>query len=192
MNLQAVNLPDFVLETGRLLIRPIKADDAAAVFRYRSDANTNRFQGWVPAILEEVHYFIENRVEKRFNQPDTWFQLVIILKSNGQLIGDIGIHFTGIRNDEVELGCTLALAHHGSGFAREALQEVIGFLFTEFVKNQLVAFIHPENQASVKLFGHLGFTCKSPEEDETTDPELKFGLLARDFLFRNRKDESTK
>ncbi len=183
---------DFRLSSDRILLRPIVPDDAAAIFKYRSDAETNRFQGWIPAILEEVHHFIEHRIAKTFNLPDTWVQFAIILKSNGELIGDIGVHFTGSQNEQIELGCTLHKIQQGNGYAREALQKLIEFLFVEHEKEKLIAFIHPENSSSIRLFEGLGFVKEQKLLDANSDLELKFGLSANEFLFRKRKEQSTK
>jgi len=183
---------DFGVTTERLLLRPIVHDDALAIFKYRSDAETNRFQGWIPAILEEVHYFIEHRIAKTFNLPDTWVQFAIILRSNGELVGDIGVHFIGSQNEQIELGCTLHKIQQGNGYAREALQKLIEFLFVEHEKEKLIVFIHPENKSSIRLFEGLGFVKEQTLLDVDDDLELKFGLAAKDFLFRKRKDHSTK
>ena len=45
------------LETERLLLRPMCIGDAEAVFAYRSDAVTNRYQGWIPRTLGDMHDF---------------------------------------------------------------------------------------------------------------------------------------
>ncbi len=58
------------LETERLLIRDLTLDDKQAVFNYRSDAEANKFQSWIPETLEDVEQFIE-RNNKEFNQPES-------------------------------------------------------------------------------------------------------------------------
>ncbi|MHC1780179.1 MAG: hypothetical protein AB9922_08085 [Bacteroidales bacterium] len=54
------------LETKRLSIRPITLDDKEAIFRYRSDKTTNKYQGWIPEKVEEVVSFIGFRKEAHF------------------------------------------------------------------------------------------------------------------------------
>lgn len=145
------------LETGRLLLRPIQAADAPALFAYRSDAETNQYQGWIPTNISEVEAFID-RLPTSFNQPDSWFQLAIIEKENNQLIGDVGIHFLGGNNNQqVELGCTLAKAQHGKGYASETLKCVIASLFHELDKHRMIGSIDPANAGSIALMKRLGF-----------------------------------
>ena len=46
------------LTTQRLKLRPVRPDDAEAVYSYRSDRQTNRFQGWIPETVHEVEQWI--------------------------------------------------------------------------------------------------------------------------------------
>ena len=102
-----------ILETERLTLRPICLNDSEKVFQYRSDSKTNKFQGWIPKKIDDVHYFIKVRVSPLIDQNGTWFQFVVILKQNGELIGDIGLHFFDKENKQVEIGCTLDKKYHG-------------------------------------------------------------------------------
>lgn len=145
------------LETNRLLIRPIQLNDAKPVFNYRSDSFINQYQGWIPKTLNDVHDFINNKTSQEINQPETWFQFVIIKKSNNQLIGDVGIHFIDNDGFQVELGCTLDKNYHGKGFATEALKTVIDFIFTQLHKRRIIVSLDPRNNSSLRLIERLGF-----------------------------------
>jgi len=143
-----------MIQTERTHLRPIAPEDNEALFAYRSDAETNQYQGWVPKTLEEVNQFIQKNPAE-FNQPDTWFQLVIIEKASDQLIGDIGVHF--IDEHQVELGCTLSKAMHGKGFAVESMSGVITYLFNHLNKHRITTSIDPLNISSIKLVERLNF-----------------------------------
>lgn len=143
-----------MLETERFLIRAIAAEDAPSVFAYRSDAITNQYQGWIPKQLSEVDEFIAKN-PKDINQPDTWFQLVIIDQENKELVGDIGIHF--IDEQQVEIGCTLNKASHHKGVATESLRKVIDYLFKQLNKHRIIGSIDPDNAPSISLVERLGF-----------------------------------
>jgi len=143
-----------MIESKRLLIRPILNEDAKAVFAYRSDAITNQYQGWIPKNLSEVDEFIAKN-PKSINQTDSWFQLVMIEKESDELIGDIGLHF--IDEHQVELGCTLSKEVHKLGYATESLQRVISFLFETLDKHRITSSIDPLNKPSIDLVERLGF-----------------------------------
>jgi RimJ/RimL family protein N-acetyltransferase len=144
------------LETERLLIRDLTLDDKHAIFNYRSDAEANKFQSWIPQTLEDVEQFIE-RNNKEFNQPESWYQVLITEKDSKAVIGDIGIHFFGAENLQVELGITLNKDFQGRGYASEALKGVINFLFSDLKKHRVMASIDPENIDSLKLMERIGF-----------------------------------
>jgi len=145
------------LTSQRLLLRPVQASDAPALFAYRSDAETNQYQGWIPQTLDETTDFIRNRVSPTINQPDTWFQLVIVEQSSNRIIGDVGIHFMDEESRQVEIGCTLRKDCHGNGYATEALKVIITYLFEELTKHRVVTSIDPQNLASIALVERLGF-----------------------------------
>lgn len=145
-----------MINSLRLTLRPIAQTDAEAIFSYRSDADTNQYQGWVPQTLDEVRQFI-NRQTAEFNEPDTWYQLAIIRNEDQKLIGDIGIHFVGANNRQAELGCTLHKEFHGNGYAAEAMRAVIHHLFSTLNKHRIFASVDPENTASIRLLERLGF-----------------------------------
>jgi RimJ/RimL family protein N-acetyltransferase len=146
-----------ILETERLTLRPICLNDSEKVFQYRSDSKTNKFQGWIPKKIDDVHYFIKVRVSPLIDQNGTWFQFVVILKQNGELIGDIGLHFFDKENKQVEIGCTLDKKYHGKGYATEAMNEVLKYLFNVLNKHRIIASIDPKNKSSIKLVKRLNF-----------------------------------
>ncbi len=145
-----------MIETNRTLLRPITAEDNESIFRYRSDAETNKYQGWIPKNLVEVDTFIAKN-PKEFNLPESWFQLVIIENESQSIIGDIGVHFIGTDNYQCEIGCTLSKVQQGKGYATESLKGVINYLFNSLNKHRIVTSIDPENIASIQLMERLGF-----------------------------------
>lgn len=147
---------DLLIQSERLNLRPIKAEDAKAIFGYRSNATINQFQGWIPETIAEVHDFIRNKVSEVIDQPGTWFQLAIIRKDTGELIGDVGIHFLESDSLQVEIGCTLNFNQHGNGYATEALTETLNFLFRSLNKHRVIASIDPRNEKSIKLVERIG------------------------------------
>ena len=143
--------------TERLLLRPIRLDDADAIFQYRSDPKSNQFQGWIPETIDDVHEFINNKVAPVMDIVGTWYQFVIIKKETHEVIGDVGVHFLDSEKQQVEVGCTLAKNHQGKGYATEALNEMIRYLFDRVQKHRIIASLDPQNSQSIKLIERLGF-----------------------------------
>lgn len=145
------------LETERLLLRPIQPPDAEAVFKYRCNKQVNRYQSFIPESVDEVNYFIAHKVSREINVPGTWTQWVVLKKDNGELIGDIGIHFHDQEPGQAEIGCTFNDLYHGKGYATEALKKITDFLFDELGKERITASVDPRNLPSVRLMERLGF-----------------------------------
>jgi len=144
------------LNTKRLTLRPLTILDAEALYKYRSDSETNQYQGWIPKSIDDAKSFI-SKIAKNIDEYDTWFQMAIIFKENGELIGDVGIHFFDVDKYQVEIGCTLSKKNHGKGYASEALKAIIEYLFFNLYKQRITCSIDPKNQASVKMVERLGF-----------------------------------
>lgn len=177
---------DIAIKTERLLLRPIKKGDAESVFRYRSDAFANRYQGWIPKTVDDVISFIENRVSPTININGTWFQLVIIKKDDNTIIGDIGLHFFDSENKQVEIGCTIDKNYQKHGYASESLSEIFRYLFINLDKHRIIASIDPRNEGSIKLVEKLRFRKEAHfkesifQEGEWLD-DLVYAILRKDW-----------
>ena len=144
------------LETNRLLLRPILPSDKEMIFEYRSDKETNKYQGWIPENVKDVEAFI-GKVSKTINEPETWFQFVIVEKESKRIIGDLGIHFFGEENLQVEIGCTLNKNFQSKGYATESVETVINYLFNDLKKHRIRTSIDPKNRNSINLVERIGF-----------------------------------
>lgn len=173
-----------IIETLRLSLRPIENKDAVALFKYRSDAITNKFQGWIPKKLEEAYEFIK-KVSTEMDVIDSWFQFVIIEKNSNKIIGDIGVHFLDTDKKQVEIGITLDVEQQGKGFATEALNGIINYLFNKLNKHRIIASIDPENNKSIELFERLGFR----KEAHFKESLLINGKWVDDLIYAILKNE---
>lgn len=139
------------LMTQRLVLRPLRLSDSAAVFEYRSNPDVSRFQVWEPQDVREVRSFIAGLLDVEPDMPGTWYQLAITLRETGELVGDCGLHFPTERQGQAEVGITLAPAHQGRGYATEALERVLEYLFSDLGKHRVYATVDPRNAASIAL-----------------------------------------
>lgn len=144
------------IETNRLILRPISLDDKNEVFEYRSDTETNKYQGWIPTTINDVEIFI-GKTSSQINEPDTWFQFVIVEKESRKIVGDLGIHFFDLENKQVEIGCTLNKDFQNKGYATESVKSMIDFLFKDLDKHRIITSIDPKNKSSIQLVERIGF-----------------------------------
>ncbi len=168
--------------TARLRIDALQPEDAAALFAYRADPAVARYQGWKPAAVDEAARFIE---AQRQAVPDTlgnWWQRAIRLRDSGELIGDLGLHF--VDADTVELGISLAPAHQRQGYAHEAVEVMLDFVFGGLHKRRVVALVDPRNLACIRLLEGLGMRRTGAR----TDPVV-FALPASEWLAPPTEDD---
>jgi RimJ/RimL family protein N-acetyltransferase len=144
------------LETERLILRPLRPADGAAVFRYRSDPEVSRYQNWEPSTLSEVDDFIARTMVLEPDTPGTWYQLAICRRGTGELVGDCGLRFPLDRGYEAEFGISLAPEFQGRGYASEALEAVLAYLFERLDKHRVFGSVDPRNHASLRLMERVG------------------------------------
>jgi len=175
------------LLTERLILRPIQFADTREVFAYRSDSETNKYQGWIPKTMDDVEAFIGKT--SQINEPGTWFQLVIIEKESGKIAGDLGIHFFDAENRQVEIGCTLSKTAQHKGYATEAVSKIAEYLFQELKKHRIIASVDPDNKNSIRLMERLGFRKEAHFVESLLIngkwvDDLVYALLERDWKGR--------
>lgn len=160
-------MPGFQIETPRLLLRPMVPADAPEVYRYRSDAATNKYQGWIPSSLADVLEFI-HRLASELDTAGSWFQFVIVQKESKAIIGDLGVHFHATAPRQVEIGCTMAKDHQQMGYATESIKAILGFIFNTLNKEQVFAAADPRNSGAIALLERLGFMRETPDKNSST------------------------
>lgn len=137
---------EFPLETERLLIRPLAADDAPALHEIWSEPANERFtHGWnPPRSAEETLSWIE--------RDGTWG---VWERETGELVGDCSLFpFEG----EWELAYGLRRDRWGRGYATEAARACIDAGFEQLGLGRIVADIHRRgNPASERVLEKLGF-----------------------------------
>jgi len=178
--------PDDVIETPRLRLDRLRAEDAAALFAIRGDPEVARYQGWQPADEGEAAAFIAAQVERPFGAPDGWNQRAVRLREDGALIGDLGLHFPPTREDPFEFGISLAPAHQGHGYAREAVAAVIDHAFGAWGYRRVVGSVDPRNTASMALCRALGMRQEAHHRESLRIrgdwvDDVVFALLAREW-----------
>ena len=150
-------LKTFSLETPRLILRRFTPADAANFAAYRTDPEIARYQSWdTPYTLEQALYFIHAIGSDEPGRPGEWFQVAIQLKSDPLLIGDCAFQILAEDPKQAEIGFTLAGGYHGQGYAAEAVQGLLAYLFTSFNLHRVRANCDVENTASARLLERVG------------------------------------
>ncbi len=141
-----------VLETARLRLRPMSADDAAAMYRVYADEVAMRWWSHAPhASVEQTR----EALAKHIADP-AWRSWAITLKGDDTAIGSLAAHEKR-QGKVVEIGYSLVRSHWGQGYAREAVARLIDRLIREEGMRRVFADTDPENDGSNRLLESLGF-----------------------------------
>jgi aminoglycoside 6'-N-acetyltransferase len=148
----------FYLETPRLILRPFEDRDALPFAVYRSDPEVARFQGWeAPYSLEQAREFVSEMKTRTPGTPGEWFQAAVERKEDGALIGDCVFKRLAYEPRVAEIGYTLARPYQHHGYASEAIQALLGYIFDTLGLHRVLADCDPQNTSSVRLLEKLGF-----------------------------------
>jgi ribosomal-protein-alanine N-acetyltransferase len=150
------DLPE--LETGRLLLRKMRLDDAPAMFAYASDPEVTRY------VLFETHRSVEDseaflRLAVEGYERGDFGGWGVVLKDSGSFVGTCGVDMGYVpEHARAELGYVLSREHWGKGLMPEAVRAVIRFGFGRMELNRIQARCMIENTASARVMEKAGMT----------------------------------
>jgi RimJ/RimL family protein N-acetyltransferase len=137
-----------MIETDRLLLRPLTPEDETALAAVLGDAETLR---WYPHPFsrDEVREWIERQMRR---YPDGSGLLGLVERQTGRLIGDCGPVWQEIEGrTELEIGYHVHRERWSRGFATEAARVVMDYAFRRLDVDRVVSMIRPENVASRRV-----------------------------------------
>lgn len=174
----------FELRTDRLTLRMLARRDITAFTMYRNDPDVARYQEWtLPYTRDLAHELVDEMEALGAPRPGSWAQLA--MEHAGQLVGDFAVWIDP--DDELAMiGYTVAPAHQGHGYAVEAAEAVIDWLFARDTIHRVAATIDPRNIASARVLERCGFqyvgTARAAawSHGEWTD-DARFSLLRAEW-----------
>jgi RimJ/RimL family protein N-acetyltransferase len=143
------------LETGRLRLRPVRADDAAilpALVTAKVGAMTaNWAYPFTPAMARQrVAEAIAANAEGRV------FNRLVEQRDDGAPMGWLGVVRSSADPQTGSLGYWLNDAYHGKGFLTEALRAFMPAAVAALGLRRLAAGARPDNAASIAALERLG------------------------------------
>ncbi len=186
------------IRTERLLIRSMSADDAESLAERRSDPKAAKYQNWTtPFPFEKAQKIAVENEAMDGPENDEWWMASVCDGETGDVIGDLALHMTQDCHT-AEVGYTFSPAHWGKGYAVEALQALVDYLFETLDVTRIFGGLHPDNPASAMVLERCGFlfeghTRSSFWLDGEVSDDWIYGLLREDWeKWRNRPRNSPK
>lgn len=144
------------LHTDRLLLREFITADWPTVLAYQRDPRYLRYYEWTDRTPDDAQRFVQMFLDQQDEQPRRKFQLAVVLKESGQLIGDCGIRKSSLSAHEADIGYEIAPDHWGHGYATEAARAIVRFGFAELNVHRIWAWCIADNAASARVLEKLG------------------------------------
>ena len=142
-----------VLESQRLILRPLTVDDMEAAFKWTGDPRVNKFmiyplyksakdgREWLESLYED-----EKKLDYGF-----------VLKSTGELIGSGGLYY----HEDIDVwsvGYNLAYDHWHHGYTPEAISRIIEYVKSKYEVRVIAGTFAVDNNGSRRVMEKLGMT----------------------------------
>ena len=176
------------LSTGRLLLRPLRDSDAAALLAIFADPAVVRYWSTPPWKSAEQAIAMIDRDAKAMAAGEH-LRLGVERTDDGALIGMCTLFAFSEQCRRAEVGYALASHAWGKAYMDEALRALLNYGFSDLKLNRVEADIDPRNEASARSLERLGFKKEGHLRQrwivagEVSDTAL-YGLLHRDWHWR--------
>jgi ribosomal-protein-alanine N-acetyltransferase len=151
--------PAHLIETERLVIRPFRMTDLPQVLARVRDPEVTRFTGGTVSPEKATRLFqqVIDRQAERF----PFGHRAIVLRASQLNIGYCGLgDLPHVAEKLIEISYGLNREFWGQGYATEAATALLRHGFEELKLAEVVAAIHPQNVASIRVAEKLGLTYR--------------------------------
>jgi RimJ/RimL family protein N-acetyltransferase/catechol 2,3-dioxygenase-like lactoylglutathione lyase family enzyme len=168
-----------VLATARLVLRPLTADDAVALFPTLSDPESCRYWWHEPhRDLAETRAHLVEQLER------TSAALWAITREGGAALGYVSVY--SIEGPVAEIGYIADPVLRGGGHVTEAAMAARNWAFEALGISRLSAILSPENPASRRVLEKLGFVLEGITREDypmggRMHDTMRMGLLRREW-----------
>jgi len=177
--------PTYPIETKRLLLRPLQAGDADAIYAYLSREDVCRYLLHPPRTFGEV----EDRIaasRSEMTEAGQAMLLGVTERDSGALVGDAVLFCRNAEHRSGEVGYVFNPDYSGRGYATEASAALLRLGFDELGLHRIEGRIDARNTPSARVLERLGmrreahFVQNEFIKGEWTD-EVVYAVLAAEW-----------
>ncbi|RKH63618.1 GNAT family N-acetyltransferase [Corallococcus llansteffanensis] len=180
-------VPEFDrVETPRLVLRRLRAEDLDALVAYRNDPEVARYQSWSDYDAQRGRQLIEMMSGRQPGEPG-WFQFAIALKDTDALVGDCALRVDESDPRLGEIGFTLSRRHQGQGLGTEAVRALLGYVFGTLRLHRVIGVTDAKNGAAAAVLERLGLRREGHFLENVFfkgawGDEFQYALLGREWV----------
>ncbi len=157
MNLARLLRPLPVLTTQRLILRPLRLEDAVDYFTFAGDPQVTRYLRWGPhASLQDTQTYLAEVIDGYARRPDGLWG--IALPAEGRLVGTIHLMEINTNSRKADVGVVVSAQYWHQGIASEALRRVLAFCFQDLKLQRVQGLPVSGNTAVCCLLEKCGMT----------------------------------
>ena len=174
-----------ILETERLILRPLTVEDAPAVFEWASDERVTKYMTY------PTHRNIETTVEwleSIDHSSDNDYDFGFVEKESGVLIGSGGIYWNG-DYQQWRVGYNLRFDRWHKGYATEAAREIVRFAKEELNAERIGSCHAVENPNSGRVLRNCGLVFTKYGDYQKIDGSVSFHC--KEYLWTKDGEELT-
>ena len=147
-----------VIETERLILRPLTVDDAEDMYRnWASDPEVTKYLTWPPHPDAELTRALLKDWVSRYEAGD-FFNWAIVWKETGEVIGNISVVSLKEEIGAADIGYCMCRRFWGQGIMPEALLAVEDYLFETVGLLRICAGHDVNNPKSGRVMDKAGMT----------------------------------
>ena len=130
--------------------------DWQAILAYQADARYLKYSPRTRRTAEQAQDFVRGFIAWQGERPRTKYQLAIVFRAEGRLIGTCGIRMESVDFRRANIGYEITPTYWGKGYATEAARAIVAFGFLELRLHRIWARCVAENAASYRVLEKLG------------------------------------
>ncbi len=147
---------DAVIVTTRLVLRPLRVDDADEMAKVLADPALHEFTGGEPASLEELRDRYSQWTQGSGSPAELWLNWIVRLREGEIAIGTVQATVVESRSDISALvAWTIGVTWQGQGYASEAAVGLVEWLVDHGIE-AVTAHVHPDHHASSAVATRAG------------------------------------
>jgi RimJ/RimL family protein N-acetyltransferase len=174
------------ITTPRLVLRPFRDEDFAAMLPYHSDPEVVRYIPWPVRDETMVRTALtEAMARTRFEEEGDYLSLAVVRVADEQLVGQVNAMYRSKEHESAEFGYVINPAFARQGYGAEASRALVTALFLTGKFHRVFAKLDARNLASKKLLEAIGFR----EEAFLHEDYFFKGEWTSSYEFATLKDE---
>jgi len=174
-----------LIQTDRLELHRIEADDLIDLFEHRDDSRVLTGKGFTNPfrVLIDFQGPLAPRIPQVQKNPSVnkWFVRWVVLRSTQEIIGSTSFHGAPDENGVIEIGLDVETAFQRKGYGKEIVQAMWGWVITESDVKTLRYVVRPTNVASIALINSIGFKLLGEQVVENNEPANVYEMSADEY-----------